>query len=144
MVFSNRRMEFRTDDAPIVEWTFTAPIGKQPVVGEFTMADSVTIPSHLSTPEIRYYMTVAAVKDLSDPELSPPVAADESGRSSQTFLVEVVARSGGAERRAAASGRDIYAISAPLVVEQLSALSVDGPKRLASSPPARPSTRETF
>jgi len=117
IVFSNRRMEFRTDDAPILDWTFPAPVGKQAVVGEFTMADSVTIPSHLSTPEIRSYMTVAAVKDLSDPDLSPPAAADESGRSSQTFLVEVVARSGSAERRAAASGRDIYAITAPLVVE---------------------------
>ncbi len=117
IVFSNRRMEFRTDDAPIVDWTFPEPIGKQQVVGEFTMADSVTIPRHLSTPEIRSYMTVAAVKDLSDPDLSPPAAADESGRSSQTFLVEVVARSGSAERRAAASGRDIYAITAPLVVE---------------------------
>lgn len=116
IVFSNRRMEFRTDDAPILDWTFPAPVGKQAVVGEFTMADSVTIPSHLSTPEIRSYMTVAAVKDLSDPDLSP-AATDESGRSSQTFLVEVVARLGGAERRATASGRDIYAISAPLVVE---------------------------
>ena len=117
IVFSNRRMEFRTDDAPILDWTFPAPIGMQAVVSEFTMADSVTIPSHLSTPEIRSYMTVAAVKDLSDPDLSPPAAADESGRSSQMFLVEVVVRSGSAERRAAASGRDIYAITAPLVVE---------------------------
>jgi len=117
IVFSNRRMEFRTDDAPILDWTFPAPIGMQAVVSEFTMADSVTIPSHLSTPEIRSYMTVAAVKDLSDPDLSPPAAIDESGRSSQMFLVEVVARSGSAERRAAASGRDIYAITAPLVVE---------------------------
>ena len=38
-------------------------------------------------------------------------------RSSQTFLVEVVARLGSVERRAVASGRDIYAITAPLVVE---------------------------
>ena len=59
IVFSNRRMEFRTDDAPIVDWTFPEPIGKQRVVGEFTMADSVTIPRHLSTPEIRSYMTVS-------------------------------------------------------------------------------------
>ena len=35
----------------------------------------------------------------------------------ETFLVEVVARSGGVERRAVASGRDIYAVTAPLVVE---------------------------
>jgi len=62
-------------------------------------------------------MTRAAVDDLSRPDVSPPEAADGSGRSAQTFLVEVVVRRGGEERRAAASGRDIYAISAPLVVE---------------------------
>jgi hypothetical protein len=45
------------------------------------------------------------------------VAADESGRSSQIFLVEVVARNGSEERRAIARGRDIYAITAPIVVE---------------------------
>ncbi|MFV2176761.1 hypothetical protein ACFHW2_21505 [Actinomadura sp. LOL_016] len=45
-----------------------------------------------------------------------PVAA-ELGRPAQTFLVDVVVRSGGAERRAVARGRDIYAVTAPLVVE---------------------------
>lgn len=117
IVFTNGHMELRTDAAPVAAWTFAAPLGTQPVVGEFTMADTVTIARHLRTPEIRSYMTAGAVKDLSDPEGSPPAAADESGRSSQTFLVEVVVRSGGKERRASASGRDIYAISAPLVVE---------------------------
>jgi hypothetical protein len=94
-------------------------------VAEFTMADSVTIPRHLRTPEIRTYMTVTPLKDLSDRDLSPPAAIDESGRSSQTFLVEVVARSGDKEGRAVASGRDIYAISAPLVVEATERI-VDG------------------
>jgi len=117
IVFANGRLELRTDDAPRDEWTFPAPLGRQAVIGEFTMADTVTMARHLRTPEIRSYMTVAAVKDLSDPEPSGPSAIDESGRSAQTFVVEVVARSGGAERRAVASGRDIYAITAPLVVE---------------------------
>lgn len=117
VVFSKGRMDFRTDAQPITEWTFPAPIGTQPVVAEFTMADSVTIPRHIKTPEIRTYMTVAAVKDLSDPDLSPPPPTDESGRSSQIFLVEAVVRSGGEERRAVAGGHDIYAVTAPLVVE---------------------------
>jgi short subunit dehydrogenase-like uncharacterized protein len=116
-VFSNHRLEFRTDDAPILNWTFPVPFGPQAVIGEFTMADSVTIPRHLETPDIRTYMTLAPLKDLDDPDLSPPAATDESGRSAQTFLVEVVARSGGEERRAVARGRDIYAITAPIVVE---------------------------
>jgi hypothetical protein len=117
IVFSNHRLEFRTDDAPIVDWTFPAPIGTQRVIGEFTMADSVTIPRHLKTPEIRTYMMLTPLKDLDDPDLSPPPPTDKSGRSAQTFLVEVVARLGSEERRAVASGRDIYAITAPIVVE---------------------------
>jgi hypothetical protein len=117
IVFSNHRLELRTDDAPIVDWTFPAPIGTQPVIGEFTMADSVTIPRHLRTREIRTYMTLTPLKDLDDPDLSPPPATDKSGRSAQTFLVEVVVRLGSEERRAVASGRDIYAITAPIVVE---------------------------
>jgi len=110
-------MELRTDDAPILNWSFPAPIGTQTVVGEFTTADSVTIPRHIGTAAISTYMTLAPLEDLDDPDLSPPPAADESGRSAQTFLVEVVVRSGQAERRAVARGRDIYAVTAPLVVE---------------------------
>lgn len=117
IVFTNHRMEFRTGEAPVTEWTFPAPTGTQAVVAEFTMADSATIPSHLNTREIRTYMSVAAVNDLRSPNLSPPMAVDERGRSAQTFLVEVVACSAGSKRRAVARGRDIYAITAPLVVE---------------------------
>lgn len=117
IVLSNHRLELRTDDAPILTWSFPAPVGTQTVIGEFTTADSVTIPRHIETPAIRTYMTLAPLMDLDDPDLSPPPAADDSGRSAQTFLVEVVARSGRAERRAVARGRDIYAVTAPIVVE---------------------------
>ena len=117
IVYTNGHMELRTDDPPIVEWQFPTPIGTQKVVAEVTMADSVTIPRHLPTPEIRSYMTMTAVNDVTAPDASPPIAVDESRRSAQTFLVDVVARSGTTRRRAVAGGRDIYAISAPLVVE---------------------------
>jgi hypothetical protein len=117
IVFSDGRLEYRTDSAPVLEWTFPPPLGPQPVIGEFTMADTLTIARHLPAPQIRSYMTRTAVDDLTDPDASPPKAVDESGRSNQSFLVEVVVRRRGEERRAAASGRDIYAISAPLVVE---------------------------
>jgi hypothetical protein len=110
-------MQFRTDDAPVVNWTFPPPIGTQVVLAEFTTEDSVTIPRHLRTSEIRTYMTLAPLKDLDDPDLSPPPATDKTGPSAQTFLVEVVVRAGNQERRAVTKGRDIYAFTAPLVVE---------------------------
>jgi hypothetical protein len=117
IAYRDGRLELRTDDAPIGEWRFPTPLGPQRVQTEFTMADAVTIPRHLATPVMNSYMTLTAVRDLGDPEPTPPTAADDLGRSSQTFLVEVVVRSGATERRAVAGGRDIYAVSAPLVVE---------------------------
>jgi hypothetical protein len=81
------------------------------------MADVVTVPSHLAVPEVRTYMTVEAAGDLANAQTPAPEAADASGRSDQTFVVDVVVRSGGVERRAIARGRDIYAVTAPLVAE---------------------------
>lgn len=81
------------------------------------MADVVTIPSHLSIREVRTHMTTEAARDLSAPDTPAPAPADENGRSDQTFVVDAVVRSGGTERHAVASGRDIYAVSAPLAVE---------------------------
>ena len=117
VTYTGRRLQHRAGDAPRTEWTFPAPVGTRPVVGEFTTADSAVIPTHLDVPEISTVMTSNAVDDLLAADPSGPVAVDEHGRSAQTFLVEVVARSGGEERRAVAGGRDIYAVTAPLVVE---------------------------
>jgi hypothetical protein len=44
---------------------------------------------------------------------------DERGRSAQTSLVDVLLRSGDTEHRITAGGQDIYATSAPLVVEDV-------------------------
>jgi hypothetical protein len=119
LVLSNDRIELRTDRAPIVEWTFPAPFGTQAVMSDYTTAASLAISRHLRTREIRSYMTVAPLKDLSDPDVPPPVGIDESGRSSQVFLIEAVVRREGMERRAVARGRDIYAITAPIAVEAM-------------------------
>lgn len=117
IVYSDGGLEYRDQPAETADWAFPAPFGKQRVITEFTMADSVTIPRHIKTKELRSYMTVTAVTELIDPDTPPPSAADDSNRSSQRFIVDVVTRVGSETRRAAASGRDIYAISAPLVVE---------------------------
>jgi saccharopine dehydrogenase-like protein len=115
-VFSNNKLEFLADPAPRLSWNFPAPFGAQDVVG-LGFSEIITISRHLRTPEIHAFMNLAPITDLRNPDTPGPVAADESGRSSQIFLVEVVARRGSEERRAIARGRDIYAITAPIVVE---------------------------
>jgi hypothetical protein len=117
IAYLDHRLRPVAGDAPRTEWTFPSPVGRRPVVGEFTTADSATIPTHLAVPSIGTFMTVNAVDDLDDPDPAGPVAVDEQGRSAQTFMVEVVARGDGAERRVWASGQDIYAVTAPLVGE---------------------------
>ncbi|WP_244162205.1 saccharopine dehydrogenase NADP-binding domain-containing protein [Micromonospora eburnea] len=115
--YTGGRLEYHDDALPTLEWPFPAPLGPQHVIGEFTMADVVTVPSHLAVPEVRTYMTARAAADLSAPDASAPTAVDERGRSAQTFVVDVLVRRGGTERRVVAAGQDIYAISAPLAVE---------------------------
>ncbi|MGY5074561.1 saccharopine dehydrogenase family protein [Streptomyces griseus] len=113
------RWERRTDAAPALEWTFPELVGRRPVIGEFTMADVVTVPQHLAIPDVTTYMSAEAARDFVSPDTQAPTAADGSGRSDQTFLVDAVVRSGDTERRATASGQDIYAVTAPLVAEAL-------------------------
>lgn len=115
--YTGGRLEYREDALPRLDWDFPAPLGRRAVLGEFTMADVVTLPSHLAVPEVCTYMTVEAAGELADPTTPPPAAVDADGRSDQTFLVDVLVRSGDRERRAVATGRDIYAVTAPLAVE---------------------------
>lgn len=115
--YAKGRLEYHHDEPTTLAWPFPAPTGPRTVLAEFTMADVVTIPSHLPVPEVCTYMTTEAARDLAAPDAPAPTAVDERGRSAQTFVVDVVVRSGGRERRATATGRDIYAVTAPLAVE---------------------------
>ena len=114
-IFSNNRLE-RADPPPARKWNFPAPFGAQDVVG-LSLSETITISQHLQTPEIRAYINLVPIKDIRDPNTPAPTAADESGRSSQIFVMEAIARRGRVERRAVVRGRDIYAITAPIVVE---------------------------
>ncbi|MFD0688073.1 saccharopine dehydrogenase NADP-binding domain-containing protein [Actinomadura fibrosa] len=115
--YAGGRLEYRDDEQPVRTWFFPEPVGARDVIGEFSMADIVTVPSHVRVPEVCTYMTVEAARDIASPDTSAPVPADDSGRSAQSFLVDVVVRRGTAERWATARGRDIYAVTAPLAVE---------------------------
>jgi hypothetical protein len=106
----------RGDLPPRRKWNFPEPFGEQEVE-PVPLSETITISRHLRTPEIRMYLNLAPLSDLRNPDTPAPKATDESGRSSQVFLMDVIVRRGRQERRVVARGRDIYAISAPIVVE---------------------------
>jgi short subunit dehydrogenase-like uncharacterized protein len=97
-------------------WDFPEPLGRQEVV-EVPLSETILIARHLRLSELRSYINMAPLNDLADPTTPPPIPSDERGRSDQTFALAVAVRRDGNERRALASGRDIYAVTAPLVCE---------------------------
>ncbi|MFD4693959.1 saccharopine dehydrogenase family protein [Streptomyces sp. NPDC058463] len=108
----------------VFPWRFPEPLGTQDA-SAFPAAEQVTLPRHVRTPEVRAVMNLAPLQDLRAEDTPAPVPADGSGRSAQTFLVEAVVRRGQETRRAVAGGRDIYAVTAPLVVEAVARI-LDG------------------
>jgi len=130
-VFSNGRLEFLDDPPPRQTWNFPAPFGTQAVVG-LPLAETIVISRHLRVPEVWSYMNLAPLEDLHDPSTEGPIATDESGRSAQSFVIDVLVRKGEEVHRAIASGRDIYAVTAPLAAEALERI-VSTPKKLCGT-----------
>jgi saccharopine dehydrogenase-like NADP-dependent oxidoreductase len=115
--FADGALQYHDDKASEQDWLFPEPLGRRAVIAEFTMADVITVPSHVAVPEVRTYMTVEAARDLAKEDTPAPEPVDALGRSDQVFVVDVLVSADGVERRATARGQDIYAVTAPLVVE---------------------------
>ncbi len=118
MVISAGKLQPLADPAPTRDWTFPAPFGTQQMV-ELPLSEIVTLSRHMRSTEIHSYMNLTPLTDLRNPHTPPPQPTDTIGRSSQIFIVDTLVHRNGQTRRATAHGRDIYAITAPLVVEAL-------------------------
>lgn len=97
-------------------WAFSEPVGLQEVT-ELPFSEAILITRHLRTSQLRTYLNNAPLRELRDEATPAPTPADASGRSAQIFQLEVIATGGGETRRVIARGRDIYAVTAPLVCE---------------------------
>jgi hypothetical protein len=103
------------DPAPGGEWHFPAPLSVQPVT-YVALSEIILISRHINAGSVTSFMNLKPLGDLHESATPPPRPIDARGRSAQQFIVDVRATIQGKVRRAAASGRDIYAVSAPLVV----------------------------
>ena len=101
---------------PEGEWSFPSPFGNMDVT-MLPFTEVLTVSRHLDVDTVESWLAVSALRDIRDPNTPAPRAHDEQGRSAQQFVVDIVIAQGGAARRVTAMGRDIYAVSAPIVVE---------------------------
>ena len=116
LVVAGGRLEPAPQPPAETVWEFPAPFGRQTLV-ELPFSEVPLIARRLRTTELHTYLNAIALRDIRDPSTPAPKPADETGRSAQRFAVEATVRRGGSGRRIVAQGRDIYAVSAPLVCE---------------------------
>jgi hypothetical protein len=82
-------------------------------------SETITLARHVAADSVESWINLAALRDVGDPKTPSPTPSDESGRSPQRFVMDVLVRAGERCWRAIARGQDIYAVSAPIVVQAL-------------------------
>lgn len=111
-----------------VNWDFKEPIGIKEVVA-LPLSEIITISRHLNVNTINTYLSQNSLNDLRNKETPEPKPVDEKNRSSQNFCLEVVATKDNKKRTIFAKGQDIYAVTAPLVVETVNQILSDKAKK---------------
>jgi short subunit dehydrogenase-like uncharacterized protein len=112
---------------PAGRWLFPAPLGEQPVTC-VALSEVILISRHIDAASITSFMNLKPLDDLHDGSTPPPYPNDARGRSAQQFALEARVTVNGQIRHATATGVDIYAASAPLIVKACLALLHGHPK----------------
>ena len=84
---------------------------------ELPFSEMITLAHHLPAGAIRSLINRSALDDIRDATTPPPTGVDDSGRSAQRFELVVQLMQDGVIRTAGARGQDIYAVTAPIVIE---------------------------
>ncbi|MGH6950121.1 MAG: saccharopine dehydrogenase family protein [Vitreimonas sp.] len=116
LVVTGGKLDFLPAHLPEQDWDFAEPFGRQAVMA-LPFSETILMAQHLKAEEIRCFINTKPIAELRDARTPSPAPSDASGRSAQVFLMEARVHRGGEARRAIATGRDIYAISAPIAVE---------------------------
>lgn len=101
---------------PTLAWDFPEPFGSQPV-SCVALSEIITLSRHIKAGAVTSYMNAKPLADLANKATPPPRGSDALGRSDQMFAMSARVRRGVDLRQATVSGRDIYAVTAPLAVE---------------------------
>lgn len=115
LTFKDGQLQELQPSAPI-SWDFKNPIGIKEVV-TLPLSEIITISRHLKANNITTYLSQNSLNDLRNADTPEPKPTDAKNRSSQLFSLEVVAVKDNQKRTITAQGQDIYAVTAPLVVE---------------------------
>jgi short subunit dehydrogenase-like uncharacterized protein len=118
-----------TGDPQFGSFAFPGPLGMQPVMEDYPVPEVVTIPQHLEIPDVRVVMTASTLRESFGPDAPDPDEISDEQRAGSSFAVAADLRCGTGTRQVIATGKDIYGITAPMIVHaamQLTASQLTG------------------
>jgi len=101
---------------PASDWRFSLPLGHQRMQA-LPFSEVITLAHHLKVGTIHSLLNCSALDDIRDRTTPPPTPVDDTGRSAQRFEMAVQLVQHGVTKTANARGQDIYAVTAPIVIE---------------------------
>lgn len=116
-VLADNQLQPLQAGAPL-NWSFPPPIDTKEMLA-MPLSEIITISKHIAVNNINTYLSQNSINDIRNAETPEPKPADTKNRSSQHFCMEVEAKIGNSRKRISAQGKDIYAATAPLVVEAI-------------------------
>jgi hypothetical protein len=116
------KVELLTGEPRFGRFAYPDPLGVQPVMEDYPLPEALTVSRHLHARTVRIVMTASTLREVFSPDAPPPGLVSDEERADSRFMVVVVVSDGALERRTVASGRDIYGITAPMIVDATTAL----------------------
>ncbi|MNX36413.1 Trans-acting enoyl reductase [compost metagenome] len=117
LIFKNKLLQ-EFEAKPAIKWDFKKPIGVKEIIA-LPLSEIITISRHLNVKNITTYLSQNSLEELRNENTPEPKPVDDKNRSSQQFAIEVTASNQNTTRSITAKGQDIYAVTAPLVVEAI-------------------------
>lgn len=106
----------------IGEFDFGGDIGPQKVVERYPGSEIATIPRHVAPRNIIVHMALRTIQQFGSADPDWAASVDPETRSKTKFSVVVEVQSATGTQRFTASGRDIYGITAPFMLNSLEQL----------------------
>jgi hypothetical protein len=116
-IFADKRLQ-PLQQSQSISWDFPHPIKTKEMIA-VPLSEIITISRHINVNAINTYLSQNSIEDIRNAETPEPIPIDKKNRSSQHFCMDVVAVKGNMKRRIIAQGKDIYAVTAPLIVEAI-------------------------
>jgi len=116
------QLELITGEPRYGSFGYPAPLGVEPVMEDYPLPEAVTVPRHLDAATVRLVMTASTLRAVLGPDVSSSAQVTDQDRADSRFMVVALVTDGETERRTVATGRDIYGVTAPMIVATAQAL----------------------